>query len=436
MKTKAIELYNELRKIDVSSFWINGLEEKKIPKSIVHHSRFIGSEFDRSLKHIIAKNNQNKGPNSIDLTFQVDQNTDEKIRFRFYSFKHSNQESFEKFSLKKYIETYDFQSEFSYGIKNEFEISQCQQYLKDLHNSINLNELTSNKFCLNFIRISGFHTVLGKPFGNSESNYISGFPDLIMDNRLLDIKADIKINGRKPKYVAQILFYYFLIQVFRESINEHSQDYDLLDINKIGFYYAAYDKLIEVEVEKLLPNKDIIVQLFKNELIYGNLYVRELIEKSLMNKALTDEELNAFESSIIEKKTYLYQTWDKRNVQRYENELKYFEHALNYYKIRLTPSKYKEYKKQIKIRIKETESALREASIFVTEITDDFDKNKFIAYLEDSLSDEFRGLILKRRFIIDSIENFDYRSKFSLNLNQLKKELKLINKEIQSRSNY
>jgi len=206
MKTKAIELYHELRKIDPSPLWVKGIKEKKMPTLISHQSRFIGSEFDRSLKYIIGEKNESNSLGRVDLAFFVDQNTDEKITFRFNSLKKKQKSSSQKFDYKKYLNSYDFQSSFKYGIKNKNEISHCQQYLIELHKTINLDSISSNKLCINGFNIKGYHLLQDNPNGNGECAFISGSPDLILDDRLLDIKSDIKINGHKPKYVAQILF--------------------------------------------------------------------------------------------------------------------------------------------------------------------------------------------------------------------------------------
>jgi hypothetical protein len=453
METRAIELYNELRQIDASSFWIYGIEEKKIPKLILHHSRYIGSELDRSLKHIFYHRNKTKGPSSVNLHFEVNQNSDEKIKCNFYLYKHRGRETFEDFNIKEYVKNYNFQSEFNYGIENEDEISQCQKYLNELHEGINIDAFTSNNRFVNNIQIKGFQIVHGDFSRDIQSEFISGLPDLILDNRLLDIKADVNINGRKPKYVAQILFYYFLIQIFKDSTSQNNEVFDILDINKIGFYYATYDKLIEIDVDSLLPNKTKLMSLIKHELIYGNFFIRDIIEKSLLKTALTPKELTTLESSIIERKVELFQTWDRRNVKRFEKQLKIHDFALDHYKNRLSVSRYSVYEKQMKLKIRETELSLEDAKLFVLEIDNEIQEitfnmiDKFLSsdklnndsinnFLDLTSSNEFRRLIVNKRLLNENIMNFENGNNCDLNLTELQKRLKQINKEIKTRCKF
>lgn len=450
MKTRAIELYHELKKIDPSPLWVHGVIEKKIPTLIAHQSRFIGSEFDRSLKYIIGKINEPNSPLGIGLTFFVDQNTEEKITFRYNSYKHKTKVSSHKFNLKEYLDNYHFQSAFEYGIKNKNEISECQHYLNELHKTINIDSISSDKICINGFKIKGYHILQDNPNGNGECSFISGAPDLIIDDRLLDIKSDIKINGRKTKYVAQLLFYYFLIQLYIDSIKDIHYDYNLMELKKIGFYYATYNRFIEVEIEKIIPNKNKLIELIKNELIYGNYYVREIIEKSLLEKTLCDKELKDIEDKIKAKKTDLYQTWDIRMIKHHQNQFKFYDYGLSYYKERLSPFKYEEYKNRINNSIQETRISLEKAHLFILEIDNEIlkikvetikkhslknksNKNKIDAIIKQIESIEFRRLIIARRQLIEKIENFNQETQIAQCLNDYKKRLKYINKEIQAK---
>lgn len=452
MKTKAIELYHELRKIDPSPLWVKGIKEKKLPTVIAHQARFIGSEFDRSLKYIISKKNEsnNKG---VDLTFSVDQNTDEKIRFRLHSLRENHKRVSEKFDLKKYLDSYDFQSAFKYGIKNKNEIFHCQQYLQGLHKNINIDNISSNKLCVNGFNIRGYHILQDNPNGNGECAFLSGSPDLLLDDRLLDIKSDIKINGRKTKYVAQLLFYYFLIQAYTSSIQDKGfeKDFFLLDIQKIGIYYASYDKLIEVDIEKIIPNKNKLIELVKNEIVYGNYFIRKIIEKSLLVKPLSDIELKDLEDKIKERQTDLYQTWDRHMIKHHQKQFKFYDYGLDYYKERLSPSQYKAYKTRINNSIQETRVELEKAHAFVLEIDNEIlrikidatkkhflknkpDKKRIDTITKQIESIEFRRLIIARRQLMEKIENFDQETQISQYLSDYKKRLKFINKEIKEKS--
>ena len=130
-----------------------------------------------------------------------------------------------------------------------------------------------------------------------------GFADLIIDDRLLDIKSGIKINGKNTENIAQLLFYFFMIQLTINQLSENHRNKHH-KINKIGFYYAAYNKLIEVEVNKLIPNIDIILKLIKQLLIKGNVRIREIIKHSIITRnqlnVLTDEQIKSIDEACLE----------------------------------------------------------------------------------------------------------------------------------------
>ena len=305
VKTRAIELYNELRKIDSSVLFVSGVKEKKLPKLIAHHARFIGSEFDRSLKSIIGKVNAKNHVHYASFKFCIDVNSEKYFTSQFNSYKSVRQkETTKQFNLHNYLDSYDFQSFFTYGIQNKNEIFQCQQYLNELHRNLDFKSISSQQLCLTGLQVGGCRKLLDNEGVSRERNFISVSPDLILDNRLIDIKADIKINGRKNKYAAQLLFYYFLIQLQIDVCQNSPLD----EIKKIGIYYASYNKLIEVDVNQLIPNKIKLIELVKNEITYGNHYIRDIIEKSLLVKPLSDEQLFSLESKIKEKKNWLYET--------------------------------------------------------------------------------------------------------------------------------
>ena len=218
MKTRVIELYHELRKIDPSPLFVKCIEEKKIDSKISHLSRHLGSALDESIKKIVMEVNHIHPPTAGWLTLYVDQSREDPLSYHFtndkvkYFFRRQ-----EEFNMDTYLEGYDFQSRFKYGISNDKQIELCQKHLNELLKQIDLEKLKAKSRYFTNLKISSYHrTPDDHNIYNGTTPFISGTADLILDNRMLDIKADITVNGRKTKYAAQIIFYYFLIKVYLE----------------------------------------------------------------------------------------------------------------------------------------------------------------------------------------------------------------------------
>jgi hypothetical protein len=144
---------------------------------------------------------------------------------------------------------------------------------------------------------------LGVHIGWIGNTLNEGVADIIIDDRLIDIKYGLRINGKNTENITQLLFYYFMIQLTINHLSEEQRNNNH-KINKIGFYYAAYNKLIEVEVNKLIPNINIILKLIKQLLIQGNVRIREIIKHSIITRyhlnVITDEQIKSIDEACIE----------------------------------------------------------------------------------------------------------------------------------------
>ncbi len=192
------------------------------------------------------------------------------------------------FTIHKFIKYYNFQSSFSYHIENPNEIFEIQKHLNFLLQTIDINLFIAKK-----IR-------LGVRIGWIGNNLNEGFADIILDNSLIDIKSGVKINGKKTENISQLLFYFFMIKltVKNHKINQNDK---IDDIKKIGFYFTAYNKLIEVDVNQLIPNLNKILKIIKLLLIQGNISIRDIIKHSISkeNKQIQNfiDKQNAFEAA-------------------------------------------------------------------------------------------------------------------------------------------
>lgn len=449
MKTQAIELYYELRKIDPSPLFIEGVKEITLPKLIANLSRFIGSEFDKSLKIIIGELNETRNVENANLSFCIDQLSKEKITHRFISSQSKCTKGTTKyFDLEKYLDSYDFQNSFNYGITKKNEIFQCQEYLNKLLRSLDLEKIISKDLIISGLGISVSHKIQDNPNGTGDCGFISGYPDLIIDDRLIDIKSDIKINGRKHKYVAQLIFYYFLTQLYIDSVKSENTENNLClkEIQKIGIYYVTYNKIIEVDIEKIIPNKSKLFELIKNEIIYGNYYIRDIIEKSMLRIPLNNDELKQLEKKIEKRKDKLYQTWDKKQFDFFEKRLQEINSALEYYKERMLPSHFEKYKIRVENSLQEAILYKERAKLFIMKIDNEilnikleiinkyageknFNTEKLSLIFKRLDSIEFRRLLIIRKHISCKIGQFS--EKQSLSETKTIEQLEFINTQIQ-----
>jgi hypothetical protein len=107
----------------------------------------------------------------------------------------------------------------------------------------------------------------------------------------------------------------------------------------------------------------------------------------------------------------------------------------------------------MKLKIRETELSLEDAKLFVLEIDNEIQEitfnmiDKFLSsdklnndsinnFLDLTSSNEFRRLIVNKRLLNENIMNFENGNNCDLNLTELQKRLKQINKEIKTRCKF
>lgn len=321
------QLSVEIKKIDISLLTINDIEVITLHKDINKHSRYIGSEFDTTLKKIILNINDLSIPRFT--SYQIKHDSKKEIIGIYSSYYNRNGYN-PDFRLETFLSNYDFQSRFDYNIQNNLEKQEIQKHLNVMFSKIDLKKFKATKKILFNIKIQSLYNLYC-------------FADLIIDDRLIDIKSGYRIKGNNKENISQLLFYFFMINISvnhftkKRSVNNHI-------INKIGFYYSAYSKIIEVEVNKLIPNLDVIVKLIKQMLIQRNVNIREIIKTSLINQkdinVLTFEQLKSIDEACFEIDKIEHQRSLLKQIEKTEKELIDAKIEQNEYNLKL----YKEYK--------------------------------------------------------------------------------------------
>ncbi|MBX3164190.1 MAG: hypothetical protein KF900_06880 [Bacteroidetes bacterium] len=292
MVTKQEELHNYLKSIDFSTFRADKKYKIDVNENILKYLRNLGTEFDRTLKKIILKINTVDAVDSVYARIQHDLFQSDK-RLLPVKFSREFQSTYDKsFNLAEFIESYNFQEAFHYGINNEVDKKLCQDYLTNLLLKIDLEKFKAKK-----VVFTNFN------FANSNL-YNSGCIDLIVDDKIIDIKTDIEIGAIPNRYISQLLYYYIFVKyiITSNKVNNTNVHFKKLNINKVCLYYANFDLLIEFDIKKFIPNEKKLLALMNNELIYGNRRIRDITDNSRLNKKFDNEYFKKINHEIIQRR--------------------------------------------------------------------------------------------------------------------------------------
>ena len=301
METKLREFHKHLKSIDLSKFNLDKKYKIEIPENVREYSKYIGTEFDRTFKNILSKINK------ID-TFHLSRIWIEGDLFhdknKLLAIKYSNRQNTKfnrDFKIEKFIKVYNFQKSLSYGIKNETDIKSCQKYLNDLFLKIDFAKFKAKKTLITDLKFS--YGITG-----AEANR-GGYIDLLIDNKIIDIKTDSKINKIPNSYISQLLYYYIFVKYIISACKEKNPDdyFSKLSINKVCLYYASFDLLLEFDMKEVFPNEKSFLKLMHNELTFGNNRIREIVNNAVSNKKLDTEYFKIIKFQIIQNRQNIFE---------------------------------------------------------------------------------------------------------------------------------
>ena len=299
MITKHKELHKYLKSADFSKFSVDKKYKIDIHENVRKHSRYLGTEFDRTLKNILSQINPIETAHLMHIWIKSDLFHD-KNQLLPVEFSNGLNTKYDKnFSITKFLENYDFQKSFSYGIKNKIDKKPCQDYLTNLFLKVDLEKFKAKKILITDLKIE--HRIKG---GGGNSGYI----DLIIDDKIIDIKTDIEIDKIPNSYISQLLYYYIFTKYIIASNKKYSANeyFKKLTINKVCLYYANFDLLIEFDVKKLFSDEKQFLKLMNNELIFGNNRIREIANNAILNKKFDNDYFKLVESKIIQNRQKIF----------------------------------------------------------------------------------------------------------------------------------
>lgn len=281
--------------MDLSHFKIDFRDKIEVPSNVKKNMRFVGTEFERVFSSILA--------NKYGLVCKsVDVKINKKIIHRNINIEvlqGKNIEKIKDFNLLNFIEGYKCNSynNLSFNEKAEIDL-----FIKEILNKVNFNKFKPRKHIATKIKF-------GTELGNINVGGLYGEIDLIIDDKIIDVKTDTILKLNKD-YVVQLLYYYFLIK-YSIKFNKYSNSVlNKLKINKICLYYTCFDVLLEFDIKKIFKEKKLIVEiesLIDNNFINYNFNLREIIRYAVYNNQIDD---NYFENLKLETKENQFKSYN------------------------------------------------------------------------------------------------------------------------------
>ncbi|RTL14369.1 MAG: hypothetical protein EKK56_01290 [Flavobacteriaceae bacterium] len=280
-------LYNKLKEMDLSHFKIEISDKIEVPSNVKKNMRYVGTEFERVFTTILS---QKFGLAAKSLDVRINkQIVNKQTEIAIYQTENVNKTN--NFNLLDFIEDYKCisYSNLSFNEKAELEL-----FIKKTLHNVNFNNFKPRRHILTKIK---FVTGLG----NLNGGGLYGEMDLLIDDKIIDIKTDTILKLNKD-YIVQLLYYYFLLNYTKKFNNYSNSIINKLKINKICLYYVCFDLLIEFDVKKIFKDKNLIHEienLIHDNFINYNFKLRENIHKVVFNSVINE---NYFENIIKESK--------------------------------------------------------------------------------------------------------------------------------------
>ncbi len=322
-------LYYKLKEMDLSHFKIDFSDKMEVPSNVKKNMRYVGTEFERVFTSILA-NKYGLSTKSLLITIKK-QTTIKNTKIEIY--KDLNKKKINKFNSCKFIENHEYFSNIRLSLNEKAEI---QPFVKQLLHKINFIKFKPKQHILTKIKFR-------KSIENSHTGTFAEI-DLIIDDKIIDIKTDSVLKLNKD-YVVQLLYYYFLLNYTNNFSQDSISFINKLKINKICLYYACFDVLIEFDLKKIFKNSSIIKEL--NELIHNsfvnyNFNLKEIIHFVVFNQNADVKYFESIQNDINQNHLHLF----KRHIDiklnfEYENINLKSERLLQLIKLNLLINQFK-----------------------------------------------------------------------------------------------
>ncbi len=302
MKSKSKELYDILKEID---FFCEYIKQPRCSNKdlIIEYSKQLGDEFERALKSVLSQQYGLKDSYSLLTIKNSTTNVNQKLYIDGNGYKIYNSCNFNKaFKIDTFIKKYNFQEKKNYGITNHVEIKRCQEYLNNLLKKIDYSKFKPKKHIFSDVFIS---------YKYNGKDILSGEIDLVIDNKIIDIKTDNEVKKINKEYICQLLFYYSFILLYANLKNESKNEISRIKIEKICIYYATFDYLLEFDLKDLIKKQKEFYDIIYNEFYLVNFRLKDVIKSAVFKKNDVDDYFSKIEFDINEKKMKILESYIK-----------------------------------------------------------------------------------------------------------------------------
>ena len=269
MKKNTHLLCEKIKELDLSIFNKNFPTKVQIKPNIKSKMMFIGTEFERAFTYMLS---QKYGLLTDELSIIISK----KVTQNNFSIEYLENNKIIKnksFNLEESINKFDYFFKKSKGFNfNNKEEDLDDIHIKELLKKINFEKFKPKEFILTKVKIiTKYEFFIGG---------VNGEIDLIIDDKIIDIKTDTTLKLNK-NYIVQLLFYYFLVDFANNTFENTEGTLSKLKIKTLCLYYASFDLLLEFDIDKIFSNRRNILKEIHNlihiEFLNYNFNLREII---------------------------------------------------------------------------------------------------------------------------------------------------------------
>jgi hypothetical protein len=325
--TKIYEYFSTLQFPKPKFDKLNKIDSDSI---IAKNSRHIGLAFDGLIKnHLLLINNDKSydGP-FYRIYSKVEYNNISINKINCVNRKFDS--THRKLKNDKQIYESDYANLLRRTILDTDERNRCAEHIKDLITKFNFKYfLSKNHLITNFTPEINL---------NGKIKFRIAILEIIKDNEIIEIKSDVRFNGIKPEYIAQLCFYYFIIKWLHRYNNEIKTSI-LSDVNPtvLSIYYPYHDYLYKFDPSILFKDEDSILDLLDQEILEGNNLIKEIFSLAISTKKNDLKKINLF-SKIEKRKLQLIQNLTEKHLVN--NDGKSAREVMNRFSIKLESCNY------------------------------------------------------------------------------------------------
>lgn len=300
MKTNNDLLYQKIKELDLSVFNNNFPTKVQIKPIIKSKMMFIGTEFERAFTFILS---QKYGLLTDELSIIISK----KVTQNNLSIEYREKNKIDKkksFNLEESINKFDyfFKKSKGYNINNSEE-DLDEIHIKELLKKVNFEKFKPKELILTKVKfITKFEFFTGG---------VNGEIDLIIDDKIIDIKTDTILKLNK-NYIEQLLFYYFLLNFAHNTFENTKGTLNKLKIKTLCLYYASFDLLLEFDIDKIFSNgKNILKEidnLIHEEFLNYNFNLREIIRFVVFKNEINENYFEDVKNKSIENQLKSYKS--------------------------------------------------------------------------------------------------------------------------------